>query len=290
MLAGVVEIRLPELMSHIRDQLWRQRARHRGRGVLLCFAYFRFLMRRRFFVSRFDSNSASLRGDAADHLGRVLRAQPGQQYELSDGRAVWLGRIRRVELSKAGRSEIEFDLVEPVPAREPSIRIHLLLSIVKFDRFEWSLEKATELGVSEITPLAAERTDKPLLAAAPKRQARWEKILLESSQQSRRLRPPALQLMIRPAGAFAQSTAGLKILLCERPNTKHIREVLRNASATDAALAIGPEGGWTDAELAAAHAAGFIEASLGDNILRAETAVIAALAILEYAMDERRVE
>jgi 16S rRNA (uracil1498-N3)-methyltransferase len=241
-------------------------------------------MRRRFFVNQFDRNCASLHGDAAEHLGRVLRARPGQLYELSDGRTVWLGRITRVALSKSGKSEIEFELVEPVPARQPAVRIHLLLSIMKFDRFEWSLEKATELGVSEITPLAAERTDKPLLAAAAKRHARWEKILLESAQQCRRLSPPVLREPIRPAQAFAQSTEALKILLCERPNAKHIRELLQNAHGPDAAMAIGPEGGWTDAELASAGAANFVEASLGDNILRAETAVITALAILDYAI------
>jgi 16S rRNA (uracil1498-N3)-methyltransferase len=241
-------------------------------------------MRRRFFVDHFDSNSASLRGDAADHLGRVLRAEPGQLYELSDGRTVWLGRIARVALSKSGKSEIEFELVEPVPAREPAVRIHLLLSIMKFDRFEWSLEKATELGVSEITPLAAERTDRPLLAAATKRRPRWEKILLGSAQQCRRLSPPVLHKPARPVEAFSLSTEALKILLCERPNTKHIRELLQSAHGPDAAMAIGPEGGWTDAELASAGAANFVEASLGENILRAETAVIAALAILDYAI------
>lgn len=247
-------------------------------------------MRRRFFVDHFEHNSAALRGDTADHLGRVLRAEPGQLYELSDGRSVWLGRISGIALSKSGRSEIKFELVEPVPAREPAVRIHLLLSIIKFDPFEWSLEKATELGVSEITPLAAERTDKPLLAAAAKRHPRWEKILLESSQQCRRLRPPVLHKSVRPAEAFAQSKEQLRILLCERPNTQHMRSVLANAQAPDAAMAIGPEGGWTDAELASARSVDFVEASLGENILRAETAVITALAILEYALSGRKVE
>jgi 16S rRNA (uracil1498-N3)-methyltransferase len=241
-------------------------------------------MRRRFFVDRFDSHSASLRGDAAEHLGRVLRAKPGQLYELSDGRTVWLGRVNRVALSKSGKGEIGFELIEPVPAREPATRVHLLLSITKFDRFEWSLEKATELGVSEIILLAAERTDKPLVAAAAKRHARWEKILLESAQQCRRLRPPVLAKPVRPDEAFARASQALKILLCERRSTKHIREVLRDAQAPDAAIAIGPEGGWTDAELAAARGSHFVEASLGDNILRAETGVITALAVLEYAI------
>src|ERR1017187_7529075 len=102
-------------------------------------------MRRRFFVDRFESNFAELRGDAAEHLGRVLRAEPGQLYELSDGQLVWLAKIERVALPKRGESSIEFSLVEPVASHEPSLALHLLVSLIKFDRFEWCLEKATEL-------------------------------------------------------------------------------------------------------------------------------------------------
>ena len=165
-------------------------------------------MRRRFFVDRFESSSAELRGDAAEHLGRVLRAEPGQLYELSDGQRVWLAKIERVALSKRGDNRIEFALVESLPAREPRLQIELLLSLVKFDRFEWCLEKATELGASTITPLAAARTDKPLVAAASKRLARWEKIVLESAQQSRRLAPPILRQPLAPEKAFSTSSAG----------------------------------------------------------------------------------
>jgi 16S rRNA (uracil1498-N3)-methyltransferase len=146
-------------------------------------------VRRRFFTDRFDSKSAIVRGDTAEHLGRVLRAEPGQLYELSDGERVWLARIESVKSSKRSGHQIEFALVEEIAEQEAALRIQLLISLVKFDRFEWCLEKATELGVTEIVVLAAERTDKPLLAAVAKRRARWEKILLESAQQSRRLRP-----------------------------------------------------------------------------------------------------
>src|SRR5580704_14912409 len=99
-------------------------------------------MRRRFFVDSFDTNSATLRGETAEHLGRVLRAEPGQLYELSDGQQVWLGRIERVALSKRGDNRVEFALVEPILSREPSLDIQVLISLVKFDRFEWCLEKA----------------------------------------------------------------------------------------------------------------------------------------------------
>ncbi|HEX4001636.1 MAG TPA: RsmE family RNA methyltransferase [Candidatus Acidoferrales bacterium] len=246
-------------------------------------------MRRRFFVEDFQSQSATLRGDTADHLGRVLRAEAGQLYELSDGHSVWLARVERVTLLKRGESHIDFALVEPVPASEPRVQIDLLLSLVKFDRFEWCLEKATELGAREIVPLAAARTEKALIAAAEKRRSRWERILLESAQQSRRLRPPVIGSVVSPAKAFAQCAADRRILLSERREAPSIREALDGPEATRdsgevAVVAIGPEGGWTDGEVEAARAADFAEVSLGESILRTETAVVAAMAVVRFAL------
>jgi 16S rRNA (uracil1498-N3)-methyltransferase len=266
-------------------------------------------MRRRFFVDRFERESASLRDEAAEHLGRVLRAESGQLYELSDGERVWLARVERVAVSKRGPSRIDFALVEPIEAAEPSVHIELLISIVKFDRFEWCLEKATELGVDEIVPLAAARTDKALIAAAAKRHERWKRIILESAQQSRRLRPPILHAALQPEKAFGQSSASLKVFLSERREAKSLRELLdrdslqvaqallpvRLSRSTDPqtqatptlSLAVGPEGGWTNDEIASASAVGFLEASLGENILRTETAVIASLAVVQFALATR---
>src|SRR5580704_591837 len=139
-----------------------------------------------------------MEGEAAHHLGRVLRAQPGQLYELSDGSRVFLGRIDLVT-----RDRVDFALLEELAAHPPAIDITLLLSVVKFDAFEWALEKATELGVSTIGPLAAARSEKGLLAAAAKRAGRWQKILLESSQQSRRVSVPVLEDLSGPPEAFA---------------------------------------------------------------------------------------
>jgi len=252
-------------------------------------------MRRRFFVDQFESNSAVLRGDAAEHLGRVLRAEPGQLYELSDGERVWLARVERVEVSKREKGRIEFSLLEPIAAREPRSSLALLISLVKFDRFEWCLEKATELGAAEIVPLAAARSDKPLVAAAARRQERWERILLESAQQSRRLRPPRISPPMQPVQAMSQSAATSRILLSERRDAPSLRAVLQPgglrgdspaAGAPESvALAIGPEGGWTDGEIEAARFSGFSPASLGENVLRTETAVIAALAILQFTLE-----
>jgi 16S rRNA (uracil1498-N3)-methyltransferase len=225
-----------------------------------------------------------MRGETADHLGRVLRAETGQLYELSDGSAVWLARVENVALAKRGESRIEFSLIEPIEAREPMLALDLLISVVKFDRFEWCLEKATELGVNEIVPLAAARTDKALIDAAGKRRARWERILVESAQQARRLRAPALAEIARPAKAFAKSRADCKVLLSERTAAPPIREILEADHISAATLAIGPEGGWTGDEFEGAREAGFAEVSLGENILRTETAVIAALSVIRFGV------
>src|SRR5579864_4028792 len=241
------------------------------------------MMRRRFFVEKFAGGRAELRGEAAEHLGRVLRAEPGQVYELSDGEQVWLGRVEKNSRGKNGA--IEFALIEQIPARESALRIKLLLSVVKFDRMEWSLEKATELGVREIVPLAAARSEKALILAAKKRAERWRKILLESAQQSRRLRPPVLTEIAKTEDAFAAANQTVKIILSERADATPLREILQGVSASDVCLAIGPEGGWTDAEFAAAAKNQFREASLGREILRTETAVIASLAILRFALE-----
>ena len=89
-----------------------------------------------------------MEGEAAHHLGRVLRAQTGQLFELSDGQRVWLGRIEKVT-----RDRVEFSLLEEIPAHQPTLDVTLLLSVVKFDAFEWAIEKATELGAARIVPV-----------------------------------------------------------------------------------------------------------------------------------------
>jgi 16S rRNA (uracil1498-N3)-methyltransferase len=256
-------------------------------------------MRRRFFTDKFENDRAFLRGESAHHLSRVLRAEPGQLYELSDGNSVRLGGI-----VSATRDEIEFTLTDEIPCEPRPLNCTLFLSIVKFDRFEWAIEKATELGVNAIVPLASARSEGSLTSAAAKRTARWQKILVESAQQSRRLRSPELKPIESPRDAFkkaghvgnkessANSTVA-RILLSEKREAPPLREILAKHVAIvstenmrAASLAIGPEGGWTDEEFAMAIAAGFSEASLGQSILRTETAVIAALASINYALGD----
>jgi len=236
-------------------------------------------MRRRFFVEKFDNQSAVMEGEAARHLGRVLRAQAGQLFELSDGNNVWLS-----EIESASHDQVQFRLIEQLPAHKSVLQTVLLLSIVKFDAFEWALEKATELGVSEIVPLAAERSEKGLLSAAVKRSARWQRILMESSQQSRRVQMPKLRSVAKLEAAFSTLREGVRVILSESPEANSLKAILAGEQAKCAILAIGPEGGWTAGEFAASRRCGFQQGSLGRLILRTETAVVAALANINYAL------
>jgi len=136
-----------------------------------------------------------------------------------------------------------------------------------------------------LVPLAAERGEKALLTAAAKRAERWKKILLEASQQCRRVRVPVLGELAKAESIFSASKNGLRVMLSERAMATPLRRILEGQRTTRVIMAIGPEGGWTDAEFEAARSCGFLEASLGRLILRTETAVIAALASLNYALD-----
>jgi 16S rRNA (uracil1498-N3)-methyltransferase len=248
-------------------------------------------LRRRFFVPQFNGTTATLEGPAAHHLARVLRAEPGQLYELSDGQKLCLARVEHV-----GRDQVDFAVMEPLPARAPKLEATLLLAVVKFDCFEWAIEKATELGATSIVPLAAARSEKALLAAAPKRAARWEKIVFEAAQQSRCLRPPQILSLATPREAFGRDTSAVRVLMSERAGDPTMKDVLAAAGADGAAatsasapvrlsLGVGPEGGWADGEFADAAGAGFRAASFGSNILRAETAVLAGLAAAHLYFD-----
>jgi 16S rRNA (uracil1498-N3)-methyltransferase len=229
------------------------------------------MTRRRWIADEVSANRAALIGDHADHLIRVLRARLGQEFDIATGTVVRRGRI--VSLAPA---RVEFELGEEIPAAA-SAHITLLLAIFKFDRMEWAIEKCTELGVSRIVPVIARRTDAHLAAAAPKRSERWRRIARQASEQSRRATPPDVSAPLKLQDA-ATGFAILRIVLAESEQETQFRDVLESSTG-DVVLAIGPEGGWTEDELQLFRSAGWISASLGPTILRAETAAIAASAI-----------
>src|SRR5579875_222507 len=165
------------------------------------------MARRRFFVPEIRRGAAELTGADAEHLVRVLRVEPGQMFEISDNQHVYLA-----EVETARKSVVSFRVTEKLDAPAPSVCISLVTALFKFDRFEWLVEKATELGVTAIQPFEAMRTEHGLAQAASKRLARWQKIALEASQQSRRAHLPIFEAGVRFAKVIEQE-ADLRLLL-----------------------------------------------------------------------------
>jgi 16S rRNA (uracil1498-N3)-methyltransferase len=227
------------------------------------------MTRRRWIADDVSGNTAALVGPHAEHLSRVLRARVGQEFDIATGDQVRRGRITRVEAQR-----IELALGDLVPTTAPP-SITLLLSIFKFDRMEWAVEKCTELGVARIVPAIAQRTETHLATAAAKRVERWRRIVQQAAEQSRRSSPAEISDPLKLKDALSLP-ADIRIMLSESEQEVMLKDAIAPGSI---ALAVGPEGGWTENELQLFRHAGWISASLGSTILRAETAAIAATAI-----------
>jgi 16S rRNA (uracil1498-N3)-methyltransferase len=228
--------------------------------------------RRRFFVPEIIDDIAELTGDEAHHLARVLRVEAGQQFEISDR-----VRLCLAEVTEVAKSSVRFRVVEEMEAGAPLPPITLYAAIFKFDRFEWMIEKVTEIGIERIVPIETARTESGLLAASVKRVERWRKIALESSQQSRRLAPPEITEP-KKLSAVPPAANGLRYRLEERPGTPYLIRALPSEQVP-ITLIMGPEGGWVDSERTALDAAGWQPASLGPTVLRAETAAVVGCAM-----------
>jgi 16S rRNA (uracil1498-N3)-methyltransferase len=240
------------------------------------------MTRRRWIADEATGNTAVLTGDHALHLARVLRAEIGQQFDIATGTSVRRGTITAID-----ERRVEFSLGEELPTT-PTPELTLALAIFKFDRMEWAIEKCTELGVTQIIPIIARRTDTHLATAAAKRRDRWQRLALQASEQSRRQAPPEITAPIKlkdlcsagvPTDVGEASAAPAdKIVLAESENDTRLKKVLSH-QPTAVTLAIGPEGGWAPDELQWFRDNNWTAASLGETILRAETAAIVATAL-----------
>jgi 16S rRNA (uracil1498-N3)-methyltransferase len=260
------------------------------------------MTRRRWIADEVTGNTAALVGDHAAHLARVLRAQIGDEFDIATD-----SEVRRGTITTISYDRVEFALGDTRHRRLGSIsgsepKITLALAIFKFDRMEWAIEKCTEIGVARIIPVIARRTDAHLATAAAKRHERWQRLVRQAAEQSRRAAPPETSAPVKLKELadirILPEEVGTRIVLSESlAGTEDARlgDVLQSPSLQarslhspsaigEVALAVGPEGGWTEAELAWFHEAGWDAASLGATILRAETAAIVATALTLEAL------
>jgi 16S rRNA (uracil1498-N3)-methyltransferase len=243
------------------------------------------MTRRRWIADDWDRSTASLSGEQAEHLIRVLRARRGMEFDVVAGGGAW-----RAAISSLEDGVVRFTLLAPLET-PPALPVALLVSIFKFDRMEWMVEKATELGVGRIVPMAARRSEKRLVQAAPARVERWRRIALEAAKQSRRADLPIVEDPQPLADAIARKrdAGALRLVLSEAESETTLpgaAQAAQGANATPVEVATGPEGGWTPEEERLFLSENWTPVSLGPRILRAETAGIASLAVLSVLLQQ----
>jgi 16S rRNA (uracil1498-N3)-methyltransferase len=251
------------------------------------------MTRRRWIADEVTGNTAALVGEHAAHLARVLRAEVGQEFDIATGEDVRRGTITTISYD---RIEFALGAKQRLRLRSAAPKITLALAIFKFDRMDWAIEKCTEIGVARIIPVIARRTDAHLASAAVKRRERWQRIVRQAAEQSRRSAPPEIAAPVKLKDLESDGVlAGdaLRVVLAEwlagSEGDTRLGEVLQSHSfgvqtEDEVMLAVGPEGGWADGELTWFYDTGWVAASLGDTILRAETAAIVATALAIEAL------
>jgi 16S rRNA (uracil1498-N3)-methyltransferase len=243
------------------------------------------MTRRRWIAERWDEATASIAGAQAEHMARVLRAKPGMEADVVAG-----GHVFHAQVAAVAPDEVRFNLIAELEA-DPALPVTLVISIYKFDRMEWALEKATEMGVAAVAPVIARRTDKHLGIAAANRAERWRRIAHEAAQQARRSDVPVICDPVPLSERVRAEAVGTRIVMAEQERTTTLRAIVAEAAAAAQIempvleIAIGPEGGWAPEEEALFDANGWRAASLGPRILRAETAAIAALAVVASLLE-----
>ncbi|MGE7959458.1 16S rRNA (uracil(1498)-N(3))-methyltransferase [Pseudomonas sp. NPDC089530] len=210
----------------------------------------------------------------AHYIGRVLRMAEGDALQLFDGS----GNEFRGTLREVGKKRVVVQLDERFAGQvESPLQVHLGQGLSRGERMDWAIQKATELGVSEITPIFSERCEVRLKdERADKRLAHWRQVAISACEQCGRSRVPVIHPPVLLADWIKQTQADLKLVLhpVAEPLASH-------AKPATLAFLIGPEGGLSDAEVAQAQDAGFQPARLGPRVLRTETAPVVALAVAQ---------
>ena len=243
------------------------------------------MTRRRFHAlpDAFNDQTVTLGTDEARHLRDVLRLKAGDEVYVFDGR----GREFRCRLVKTMRDAAELQLeAEVEPAKpESQLQLNLCVALLKGEKFDLVVQKATELGVVKVTPLITRYADIHLRdeSDAAKRVTRWQRIALEAAKQSGRAFVPEIST---PAPFHSVSAEGLGIMFSERGG-EALESLMEPVPAQVTAL-VGSEGGWSDEEIESARARNFHVITLGGRILRAETAAITIAVLLQHRFGDLR--
>lgn len=210
----------------------------------------------------------------ARHATQVLRLGAGEEVRIFDG----AGRVARAELVEIAKDGATARIVSEERVAKVSPGIHLIVALIKGERFDWLVQKATELGAASIRPVAATRCVVKLDGKdAAKRRDKWVQTSVEAAKQCGHVVLPEILPVTASAEAFRCAPEGMRGIPSLHPNGKTLNEFFGGGPVADVTFAIGPEGDWTDEEIAAAIAAGFVPLDLGANVLRSETAALHVL-------------
>lgn len=243
---------------------------------------------RRFFAPPENFNQAEvvLSAEESKHLRDVLRLREGEQTAVFDG----VGNEFLCEINKIGRSEILLGIIEKIlpPAPESKLCLILAVALLKGEKFDLVVQKATELGVKKIVPLQTKRADVRLHDEKDvlKKIERWRRIALEAAKQSGRAFVPIIEKPLT-FEKLLESADGVKILFAERGGAR-LHQIERIREIDNLTAAVGSEGGWENFEIEAARDNGFLIVTLGGRILRAETAAVSVAVLLQHLHGDLR--
>jgi len=240
---------------------------------------------RRFFIEDIPGEGCliSITGKEANHIRNALRMKPGDALTLMDGK----GRLFEAVIEGSSHKSVKAKVTKALPAPFPApIQVHLAQALIKPRSLDLLIQKATELGVSSITPFISERTALKLSAEQVSRKmAHWNEVMKAACKQSGSLNLPALNTPLKFEEMVGNERHGdmFKILLWEAEKETDLKGILRTrAQSSHIEVAVGPEGGFTQREIRLARAAGYHIVSLGSRILRSETASLILIAIMQY--------
>ena len=227
----------------------------------------------RFFVPPDLWSSGELPESEARHASQVLRMGEGDKAVIFDG----TGRAAEVDLREVRKKSAGFRVLRQWREERPHPEIHLIVALIKNERFDWLVQKATELGAASIRPVAAARSVVRLEGKdAAKRREKWEQTAVEAAKQCGHLVLPQIFPVSDPAAAFRSAPDGMKAIAALHEGGRSLGELL-SGQPPAVTFAIGPEGDWTEAEMGLAGDCGFVAVDLGKHVLRSETAALHVL-------------